>query len=63
MFEGLMQPMHMLVILAIALVAFGPGKLPELGHGLGKAIREFKKAVSEADKPLVEGESASKKVE
>ena len=47
MFEGLMQPMHLLVILAIALLIFGPGKLPELGAGLGKSIREFKKAIKD----------------
>jgi sec-independent protein translocase protein TatA len=46
MFEGLFQPLHMLVILAIALIFFGPGKLPELGSSLGKSIREFKKAMS-----------------
>ena len=42
MFEGLLQPMHLLVILLIALVVFGPRKLPELGKGLGQAIRGFK---------------------
>lgn len=47
MFEGIFQPMHMLVILAIALLFFGPGKLPQLGAGLGKSIREFKKAIRE----------------
>lgn len=47
MIEGLFQPMHMLVVLVIALVFFGPGKLPELGTGLGKAIGEFKKAMAE----------------
>ena len=36
--EGLLQPMHLLLILAIALVVFGPKKLPELGKGLGEAI-------------------------
>jgi sec-independent protein translocase protein TatA len=40
--EGLFQPMHLLLILAIALVVFGPKKLPELGKGLGEAIRGFK---------------------
>jgi sec-independent protein translocase protein TatA len=48
MFEGLFQPMHLIIILAIALIIFGPGKLPELGKGLGKSIREFKKAMSDA---------------
>ena len=47
MFEGLFQPMHLLVILLIVLIFFGPGKLPELGSTLGKAIRGFKKAISE----------------
>ena len=47
MFEGLFQPMHLLIILAIALLIFGPGKLPQLGEGLGKSIREFKKALEE----------------
>jgi sec-independent protein translocase protein TatA len=45
MFEGLFQPMHLLIILFIALIIFGPGKLPELGAGLGKSIKEFKKAM------------------
>jgi len=52
MFEGLFQPMHLLFILVIALIVFGPGKLPELGAGLGKGIREFKKAMSEGEKEL-----------
>ena len=40
--EGLFQPMHLLVILLIALVVFGPKRLPELGKGLGEALRGFK---------------------
>jgi sec-independent protein translocase protein TatA len=47
MFEGLFQPMHLIIILAIALIIFGPGKLPELGKGLGRSINEFKKAMSD----------------
>ena len=55
MFEGLFQPMHLLVVLVIALIVFGPKRLPELGAGLGKSIREFKKALStEPEKPAVE---------
>jgi sec-independent protein translocase protein TatA len=49
MFEGLFQPMHLLVILFIALLVFGPKKLPELGKGLGEGIRSFKKSVSGED--------------
>ncbi len=49
MFEGLLQPMHLLVILGIALLVFGPKKLPELGKGLGESIRGFKEALHGAD--------------
>jgi sec-independent protein translocase protein TatA len=46
MFEGLLQPGHLLVILGIALLVFGPKKLPELGKGLGESIRGFKEALT-----------------
>jgi len=46
MFEGLFQPMHLLVVLGIALLVFGPKKLPELGKGLGESIRGFKEALN-----------------
>ena len=46
MFEGLFQPMHLLVIFGIALLVFGPKKLPELGKGIGEGIRGFKAAMS-----------------
>jgi sec-independent protein translocase protein TatA len=49
MFEGLLQPMHLLVILIIAMFVFGPKKLPELGKGLGEGIRGFKKALNETE--------------
>ena len=45
MFEGLFQPMHLLVIFGIALLVFGPRRLPELGKGLGDAIRGFKSSL------------------
>ncbi len=51
MFEGLFRPMHLLLILFIVLIIFGPGKLPEIGEGLGKSLRSFKKALSEEDNP------------
>jgi len=50
MFEGLFQPMHLLVIFVIALLVFGPKKLPDLGRALGESIREFKKAMSNDEK-------------
>jgi sec-independent protein translocase protein TatA len=48
MIEGLLQPTHLLIILAIALFVFGPKKLPELGQGLGKGIRSFKDSMKAA---------------
>ncbi len=55
MFEGLAQPMHLILILLIVLIIFGPGKLPELGEGLGKGIKSFKKAMKEGlDAPPAE---------
>ena len=50
MFEGLFQPMHLLVICGIALLVFGPKKLPELGKGIGDGIRGFKEALSPEEK-------------
>ena len=45
MFEGLFQPMHLLIIFGIALLIFGPKKLPELGKGIGEGIRGFKSSM------------------
>jgi sec-independent protein translocase protein TatA len=42
---------ELIIIGVIALLIFGPKKLPELGSGLGKAIRDFKGAMSEPDEP------------
>jgi sec-independent protein translocase protein TatA len=60
MFEGLFQPMHLIIILVIVLIIFGPGKLPELGGSIGKAIRGFKQAMNEPEKKPEEEE---KKIE
>jgi sec-independent protein translocase protein TatA len=49
MFEGLFQPMHLLIIFGIALLVFGPRKLPELGKGIGDGIRGFKNAMKDKD--------------
>jgi len=50
MFEGMFSPMHLLVIFGIALLVFGPKKLPELGKGIGEGIRGFKRAITDGDK-------------
>ena len=45
MIEGLLQPMHLLIILVVAVFVFGPKKLPELGKGLAEGIRSFKDGI------------------
>lgn len=47
--EGLFQPLHILLIVGIALLLFGPSKFADLGKGLGEGIRNFKQAVKEGD--------------
>jgi sec-independent protein translocase protein TatA len=44
---GGIHPLWLVVLLAIVLIIFGPGKLPELGGAVGRAIQEFRKASSE----------------
>jgi sec-independent protein translocase protein TatA len=39
-----LSPAHLLIILVIALIVIGPGKLPEVGAAIGKSVREFQKA-------------------
>lgn len=55
---GKVGPMQLLIILIIALLIFGPSKLPELGKALGKTIRGFKTAMNEPeDDELNRGDS------
>ena len=46
---GLIQPMHMLLILGIVLVVFGAGKLSQVGGALGQSVKDFKRAVEGED--------------
>ena len=48
--EGLFQPMHLLVLLGLALLLFGPKKIPELGKSLGEGIRGFKNAMKDEER-------------
>jgi sec-independent protein translocase protein TatA len=59
MLDGLFQPMHLLVIFGIALLIFGPKKLPELGKGIGEGIRGFKAAMKAEEDKSVAVTSAS----
>ncbi|MBT9332463.1 twin-arginine translocase TatA/TatE family subunit [Paracidobacterium acidisoli] len=54
MLDNLFTPTHLLIIFAIALLIFGPSKLPGLGKGLGEAFRGFKDGIKG------EGDSAAK---
>ncbi|MGH9466385.1 MAG: twin-arginine translocase TatA/TatE family subunit [Terriglobales bacterium] len=48
MFDGIFRPEHLIIILAICILIFGPKKLPQLGRGIGESIREFKKSMAQA---------------
>lgn len=60
MLDNLFQPMHLLVILFIALLVFGPKKLPELGKGLGEGIRSFKDSMNAKDETAAKSEESKK---
>ena len=49
-----LRPEHLIVILIVALLIFGPSRLPELGKALGKTLREFQSATKEATQSLSE---------
>jgi sec-independent protein translocase protein TatA len=51
---------ELLIILVIALVIFGPSKLPQIGSGLGKAIRDFKKGLNSSEEPDAAGKNDEK---
>jgi sec-independent protein translocase protein TatA len=55
MFTGILQPTHLIMLLAVVLILFGPKRLPDAGRALGQGLREFKDSVSnEAQPPLPE---------
>ena len=47
--EGLFQPLHLILLIAIALLVFGTGKFVAVGKGLGEGIRNFKAAMKEPE--------------
>ena len=58
--EGLLQPWHLLISIAIALLIFGTGKFAALGKGMGEGIRNFKSAMKEGEEPKKEKEEEKK---
>ena len=51
MFGQLLQPSHLLLVLVIALLVFGPSKLPQLGASIGKSIRELRRGLDGTPEP------------
>jgi sec-independent protein translocase protein TatA len=47
MLDGLMNPVHIMIILGVVLLLFGPKRLPEMGQKVGQALRDFKSATSD----------------
>jgi sec-independent protein translocase protein TatA len=55
MLTGMLQPTHLIILLAIALIVLGPKRLPDAGRALGQGLREFKASIggeSPAQPPL-----------
>jgi sec-independent protein translocase protein TatA len=50
LFVDILQPSHLIIVLVIALLLFGPSRLPELGRSLGEAVRSFRTGVEEGRK-------------
>ena len=61
MFGNTIGPGEILIVLVLALLIFGPKKLPELGKGLGRGMRDFKRAVSGDDEDERKAEDDEKK--
>jgi sec-independent protein translocase protein TatA len=47
MLDGALNPIHLMIILGVVLVLFGPKRLPEMGQRVGQALRDFKSATSD----------------
>jgi len=60
MLDNLFTPTHLIIVLVIALLVFGPRKLPELGKGLGEGLRGFKDGIKGATEPAKQENTAAK---
>lgn len=59
--EGLFQPLHLLLLIAIALLVFGSGKFVAVGRGLGEGIRNFKASMKDPEEDKKEKKEEEKK--
>jgi sec-independent protein translocase protein TatA len=58
-----LQPWHLIVILVVALIIFGPQRLPEIGRAIGKSITEFREAASSTQDEIRKGMDEKPKAE
>jgi sec-independent protein translocase protein TatA len=49
---GIVSPWHIAILVLVVVLVFGPKKLPEIGHSLGRGIREFKDSLSHDHDPV-----------
>jgi sec-independent protein translocase protein TatA len=60
MFSGLLQPTHLIILLAVVLIFLGPKRLPDAGRAIGQGLREFKDSISrEPQQPLPEADATA----
>ncbi len=60
----ILSPIHLIILFGIALLVFGPKRLPEIGSGIGKTVREFKRSLNGImDESVVDGEVSTTKNE
>ena len=59
MFTGIMQPTHLIILLAVALIFLGPKRLPDAGRALGQGLREFKDSIGHDARPPLPEEAAT----
>jgi sec-independent protein translocase protein TatA len=52
MFSGILQPTHLIILLAVALIFLGPKRLPSAGRAVGQGLREFKDSINRDPQPL-----------
>jgi sec-independent protein translocase protein TatA len=53
MFSGILQPTHLIILLAVALIFLGPKRLPDAGRALGQGLREFKQSIGHDSEPAI----------
>ncbi len=62
MFSGIFQPTHLILILVVVLIIFGPGKLPDAAKSMGKAMRDMRNSFTE-DEEKKEGKQKNEGLE